>query len=211
MARHVVVAGVRLFGVTSVARDTDGGVPSEASLVRMRDLAALVKPITDSRKELEPSDIDLHQQIVESAFQNGGVLPAPCGTVFRNAEQLRRWMEQNYIALSEGLQFVAGRCEARVHLTRRPTTEAEPTTPTTPTVITECFRALRRVSSAAMTLAPVDVPEPALFSAAFLLDRERWNDFENAVRVLANRHAGLTIQQTGPWPPYDFVRLDFGL
>ena len=62
-----------------------------------------------------------------------------------------------------------------------------------------------------MTLAPVDVPEPALFSAAFLLDRERWSDFENAVRVLANRHAGLTIQQTGPWPPYDFVRLDFGI
>ncbi|HEX6806939.1 MAG TPA: GvpL/GvpF family gas vesicle protein [Gemmatimonadaceae bacterium] len=210
MARHVPVAGVRLFGVTSIARDTDGGPPSEASLVRMRDLAALVKPINDSRQELQPSDIDLHERVVESAFQHGGVLPAPCGTVFRNTEQLRLWMEQNYIALSEGLQFVAGRCESRVHLTRRPTTEAEPTTPATPAVVAECFRTLRRVAAAAMTLAPVDVPEPALFSAAFLLDRERWNDFESAVRSLAKRHAGLTIQQTGPWPPYDFVRLDFG-
>ncbi len=55
----------------------------------MRDLAAHVKPISDSRQELQPSDIDLHAQVVESAFQHGGVLPAPCGTVFRNTGQLR--------------------------------------------------------------------------------------------------------------------------
>ena len=211
MARHVAVTGVRLFGVTSAARDTDGGPPVEANLVRTRDLAALVKQIPDSRRDLDPADIDVHQRVVESAFEKGGVLPAPCGTVFRSTEQLRRWMEQNYIALSEGLQFVAGRCEARVHLARRPTTEGEPGTPATPAVVAECFRSLRRVSAAAMTLAPVRDPEPALFSAAFLLDRERWRDFEAVVRMLAHRHAGVLIRQTGPWPPYDFVRLDFGL
>lgn len=209
MARHVAASGVRLFGVMSVARDSDGGHPGEASLVRTRDLAALVKQVPDSRRDLDDADIDLHQRVVESAFERGGVLPAPCGTVFRNAEQLRRWMEQNYIALSEGLQFVAGRSEARVHIARRPTTEAEASTPATSSVLTDCFRTLRRVSSAAMTLPPVHHPEPALFSAAFLLDRERWAEFETTVRSLAHRHAGLILRQTGPWPPYDFVRLDF--
>ncbi|HEY7894904.1 MAG TPA: GvpL/GvpF family gas vesicle protein [Gemmatimonadaceae bacterium] len=211
MARGVAASGVRLFGVASSTRDSDGGAPAECGFVRTRDLAALVKPVSDARRELDPSEIDLHQRIIENAFERGGVLPAPCGTVFRSTEQLRGWMEQNYLALSEGLQFVAGRCEARVHLSRRPTKESEPPQTAQPAGITECFRALRRVSAAAMTLPPATAPEPALFSAAFLLERERWSDFETAVHALAQRHGALVIRQTGPWPPYDFVRLDFGI
>ncbi|HKV50260.1 MAG TPA: GvpL/GvpF family gas vesicle protein [Gemmatimonadaceae bacterium] len=210
MARGVAASGVRLFGVASSTRDPDGGVPAECGFVRTRDLAALVKPVSDARRDLDPSDIDLHQRIIEGAFDRGGVLPAPCGTVFRNTEQVRGWMEQNYLALSEGLQFVAGRCEARVHLLRRPPKEGEAPQSPPPAGITECFRALRRVSAAAMTLPPTVSPEPALFSAAFLLDREHWRDFETAVHGLGQRYTGLVMRQTGPWPPYDFVRLEFG-
>lgn len=211
MARGVAASGVRLFGVASSARDSDGGTVAEHGFVRMRDIAALVKPVADARRELDPSDIDLHQRIVEAAFDRGGVLPAPCGTVFRSTEQLRAWLEQNYLALSEGLQFVVGRCELRVHLARRPAPENAPATTLAPTVITESFRSLRRISTAAMTLPPARAPESAVFSAAFLLDRERMPDFDSAVRALENRHAALLIRQTGPWPPYDFVRLDFGI
>lgn len=211
MARSVTVSGVRLFGVASIVRDADGSAAAECGFVRTRDLAALVKPVADARRELDSSDIDLYQRVVESAFEHGGVLPAPCGTVFRSTEQLRRWLEQNYIALSEGLQFVAGRCEVRVHLSRRPTSEGAPQPVVPPSAVTECFRGLRRVSAAAMTLPPGGGAEPALFSAAFLLDRERTADFDSAVHALGTRQPGILIRQTGPWPPYDFVRLDFGL
>jgi len=211
VARGVAASGVRLFGVASSTRDSDGGTAAECGFVRTRDIAALVKPVADARRELDSSDIDLHQRIVEAAFDRGVVLPAPCGTVFRNTDQLRAWMEQNYIALSEGLQFVAGRCELRVHLARRPTPEDVPAPTAAPSVITDCFRALRRVSTAAMTLPPIGAAEAGLFSAAFLLDRERVADFDVAVRALEQRHPALLIRQTGPWPPYDFVRLDFGI
>ncbi|MGH7648708.1 MAG: GvpL/GvpF family gas vesicle protein [Gemmatimonadaceae bacterium] len=211
MARNVAASGVRLFGVASAARDADGNGAAECGFVRTRDLAALFKPVADAHKELDPSDIDLHQRVVEAAFERGGVLPAPCGTVFRSTEELRRWLEQNYIALSEGLQFVAGRCEVRIHLARRPTQDGAPQAAVAPTAITECFRALRRVSAAAMTLPPTSAPEPSLFSAAFLLDRERMAEFDAALHALEHRHAGVSIRPTGPWPPYDFVRLDFGI
>lgn len=209
MPRNVTVSGVRLFGVASSTRDADGA--AECGIVRTRDLAALFKPVADARRELDPSDIDLHQRVVEAAFERGGVVPAPCGTVFRSTEELRRWMEQNYIALSEGLQFVAGRCEVRVHLARRPAQEGAPQAAAAPSIVTECFRALRRVSAAAMTLPPTEARAPVLFSAAFLLDRERMADFDAAVHALEHRHTGVLIRQTGPWPPYDFVRLDFGI
>src|SRR5947199_100448 len=46
----------------------------------------------------------------------GAVLPAPPGLVFRTTDTLRAWMEQNYVGLAEGVSFLSGRCEARVHV-----------------------------------------------------------------------------------------------
>jgi Gas vesicle synthesis protein GvpL/GvpF len=50
-----------------------------------------------------------------------------------------------------------------------------------------------------------------LVSAAFLVERERSRIFEDAVSEEAARHASLVIDLTGPWPPYDFVKMQFGV
>lgn len=205
----MAVTGLRLFAVTAAARDAGGAPPLDASVVRTRDLAALVRPAPYEPVDAGPAEVELYRRVVEAAFAHGVVLPAPCGTTFRNTEQLRRWMEQNYIALSEGMQFVAGRCEGRTHVRRSDPADDEQPPPASSTELTDVFRRLRRVAVAATTLAPAG-PGTAL-SAAFLLERERWSDFESAAHALSQRHQGLDVAVTGPWPPYDFVRLDFGV
>jgi hypothetical protein len=52
--------------------------------------------------------------------------------------------------------------------------------------------------------------ESVAASAAFLVEQERWSEFVEQVREQAVRHDDLTFEQSGPWPPYDFVRMDFG-
>jgi Gas vesicle synthesis protein GvpL/GvpF len=47
-------------------------------------------------------------------------------------------------------------------------------------------------------------------SASFLVDRSRWREFADAVAGEARRASGLELALSGPWPPYDFVRLEFG-
>ena len=42
--------------------------------------------------------------------------PAPLGVLFHSEEALLRWMELHYVVLSEGLAFVDGRCQVRVHI-----------------------------------------------------------------------------------------------
>ena len=206
----MTVTGLRLFGVTSVVRDSGGAVPPEVGLVRTRDLGALVRPAPYEPREPDAADIDAYRTVIEAAFDRGVVLPAPCGTTFRNTEQLRRWMEQNYIALSEGIHFVAGRCEGRVHVEAAPAPDGEtPPQAPTPGLLTDIFRRLRRVAAAATTLAPTD--PRVLLGGAFRLDRDRWPDFEAAVHAVERRYDDLHIVHTGPWPPYDFVRLDFGV
>jgi hypothetical protein len=47
-------------------------------------------------------------------------------------------------------------------------------------------------------------------SASFLVDRSHWREFADAVAAEVGRQPALEIRLTGPWPPYDFVRLQFG-
>lgn len=47
-------------------------------------------------------------------------------------------------------------------------------------------------------------------SASFLVERSRWREFADTVAAEKRRMPGLEIALSGPWPPYDFVRLEFG-
>jgi hypothetical protein len=47
-------------------------------------------------------------------------------------------------------------------------------------------------------------------SASFLVDRTVWREFAERVTAEARRDPVLEVVLTGPWPPYDFVRLQFG-
>jgi hypothetical protein len=73
----------------------------------------------------------------------------------------------------------------------------------------ECMRILRRQAVAALPLR-IDQRDEVVLSSAFLVERELWNDFAGAVRRVAADNTGFRIDLTGPWPPYDFVRIEFG-
>ena len=52
--------------------------------------------------------------------------------------------------------------------------------------------------------------EGVLARASFLVDTQRWEAFKDTVSKEAQRQGSLDFQVTGPWPPYDFVRMQFG-
>jgi hypothetical protein len=48
-------------------------------------------------------------------------------------------------------------------------------------------------------------------SAAFLIERDRWDGFLEIVSEEARQRPELVFEHTGPWPPYDFVNMQFGV
>lgn len=202
----MAVTGVGLYGVAlSYARDESAPRP-EAAHVRYRDIDALIRPAADAGEPCSGAGLEQYRRVVDAAFQRGAVLPAPCGTTFRSAGHLRQWLIENYIALAEGLHFVAGRCETRIHVSPRTDQGAAPAR--TAAAAADCFRQLRRLAVASM---PVRVdPSRAAVCAAFLVDHTRWDEFVARVQGERQRCDEMSVVQTGPWPPYDFVRLDFG-
>lgn len=204
---------VQLFGVLSHDATTDGRPRSSAEVVAFRDLQALVTQAPFARAEPTAHAVESFRAVVEGAFHDRTIIPAPFGTFFRSREALVRWLELHYFTILDAIAFLDNRAEARVHVLPPPlhpaeTASAAPAPHTLEAIAAETFRALRSVSVASLPVAiggPLDGAR-----ASFLVDREKWASFTDLVKAEQLRQNSVIIEQTGPWPPYDFVRLQFG-
>jgi hypothetical protein len=178
--------------------------------VAFRDLAAVVKETGAAPTTADNALVASHREVVEALFSTRTLLPAPPGVTFRAQQSLQRWMELHYVALSDALAYVEDRVAARVHFRRG---ERSPGAPDAgvdlAATAAECMRNLRRQAVAGLPLRTEHLTGIVL-SSAFLVERDMWKDFSGAVRRMASDHPSLRIELTGPWPPYDFVRIEFG-
>lgn len=200
---------LQLHGIIFSEASTDG-IVAGATVVPFRDLGAVVR---ESPYELQlPDDESLrqHHEIISAVLRRSSVLPAPPGTIFRTRQSLEQWLELHYVALTDALAFVDDRVEARVYV-RKPEgdSEARETGTDLAAVAAESFKILRRQAVASITLRTEHVTGVAI-AGAFLIERELWSEFANDVEDEHKRHDDLTVELTGPWPPYDFVRMQFG-
>ncbi len=203
----MAVNGLRLYGVAALAHADDRPLVDSTSVVVLRDIGAVVRPSAYTIPPLDDTEMLDCQRIVESVFRAHTILPAPCGTIFKSEDHVRRWLDLNYVSLVEGIHFVDGRCEARVHVTDVPADGVDSTDTDHVTLATEAFRGLRRYAVAALPLRPED---GRILSSAFLVDRAEYSTFELRVQEQGRRVDTLDFRMSGPWPPYDFVRMDFG-
>jgi len=209
-AHHDVLSGDgENFALTPTSTYAVPGVPT--SLIPFRDLCAVVsEQKAFALDEVSADAAAAHRAIVDAIFRRAAVLPAPVGVVFRASNVLTRWMELHYVSLTSALDYVDERAVARVHITRSDKT-GEPLEEGSElaAAASEAVRALRRLAVAAVPVHG-DVPALPSLSVAFLVERDSWKEFLRGVKDQVDAHHLLHFETTGPWAPYDFVRMQFG-
>ncbi len=210
---------IRLHAITMAdahSGEVPAGITAEialtgpTSLIPFRDLCAVVSEEKEHGGD-EPTteQVNVHRAIVDRIFRRAAVLPAPVGVVFRAPDVLTRWMDLHYVSLTGGLDFVEDRAAARVHIVRADgkSDELEAGSDLA-AAAAESIRALRRRAVAVVPLRLEKITGLVL-SAAFLVDRESWKEFIVAVDEQQDAHHLMRFDVTGPWAPYDFVRMQF--
>jgi hypothetical protein len=201
---------LRLYGITPVDDHGAEAPPAGIRTVGFRDLAAVVAEAAYAAAPADEATIASHHQVIETLFAGRSLVPAPPGVTFRAPQALQRWMELHYVALSDALAYVDDRAGARVHIVRGAKARAGADGATDlAAAAAECLRLVRRHAVAGLPLRIEQRPDVVL-SSAFLVERELWHEFTGAVGRVATEHPGLRVELTGPWPPYDFVRIEFG-
>ena len=207
-----------MYGVASIEANSVASLAEGTSIVPFRMLGAVVAPTRYSRVVLDEPEMNEYTRILEEAQSNGAVLPAPPGTVFRNREGLARWLELHYFTLTQAMGIVEGHGEARVLITKTSTAHPPDATPgeikektkELAGVASDSMRVLRGQAAATISLPVRDDDTTVVAHASFLVDMERWALFSELVAKEDQRHTDLEFRLSGPWPPYDFVRMEFG-
>jgi Gas vesicle synthesis protein GvpL/GvpF len=203
-----VSSALELFGVALLDGGDLGLQRDGIEVVSVRDLGALVTPTSYHRMEPEDRDFERHAGVLEGVAKHHPVAPAPVGAVFKGRDTIVRWLELHYHALHEALTFLDGRMVTRVHLVRRET-KLPGIGSDLAAAAADVFKMLRMQAAAVVPLK-TEYLTGIVLSGAFLVERERLDSFTSAVAEAAQSHHELDVQLTGPWPPYDFVRLDLG-
>jgi hypothetical protein len=186
-------------------------VRDDIQLIPFRDLCAVVsEQKAFMLPEVTQDELQRHRAIIDGIFRRAAVLPAPVGAVFRAPDVLTRWMELHYVSLTGALEFVDDRAVARVHIVRADGKPDELEAGSDlAAAAAEAFRALRRRAVASVPLRLEQVTGLVL-SAAFLVEVDVWKEFQRAVEEQQDAHHLLRFDVSGPWAPYDFVRMQFG-
>ena len=203
------MSGVRLYAVAA-APGSAGPPVRDAGAVVFREVAAVVGDDAPDPGAAPVVDLADYRRVVESVFRERAVLPAPPGTVFRSRDLVAQWLELHYFTLLDALAFVEERSVARVSVSREghaPGREA-PMDEGAEAVLQDALRALRRHAVAGLAVGTDGAGHVTAMS--FLVERQAWDDFVARVAHEGARLPDLALAVSGPWPPYDFVRMQFG-
>jgi hypothetical protein len=199
---------LNLFGVTvNDARVTHLSVPDTQTIV-VRELAAICGESEYRAVEADDDAVQRYSSVVTTYATGGPVLPAPIGVVFRSSESVQRWLELHYGALTDAITFVQNRVGGRVHVSRPGADETREPGVDISAAAEESLRVLRVRAAATLPLR-VEKSTDILLSAAFLIEQDSWKDFAAEVEAQARIATSVRFVLTGPWPPYDFIQMQF--
>lgn len=203
---------LRLYGVTALEEEPLGSPVHGTFVVSFRDLDAVVGEVDFEPLPSTPTDIEQHHEVIANVFERFPIVPAPYGAVLQSATVVQRWLEVHYFSISEALRFVEDRVAARVYVSERDSILNEVDSPASldvPTVASHAFRTLRRQAVASSNLRASEEGGQRV-AGTFLVEREKWSVFHDVVAEEGRRHPSLLFRLSGPWPAYDFVRLQLG-
>ena len=215
LAGMTTQGGLRLFGVAEIESGNSDSVASGTTIVYHRGLGAIVEPADYSAAKLDDEAMDRYAAVIEEAFRAGAVLPAPPGTVFKSHGTLSHWLELHYFTLTDAMAVVEGHVAGRVSVRSAPDAKddsKDDAAKSLKALSAEAIRLLRGHAAATVVLPVVEdeSKEGVISRASFLVGADKWEAFQSIVSQENNRRPTLDVNLTGPWPPYDFVRMQFG-
>lgn len=186
--------------------DVDGvGHADSVHTVDYRTLSAVVSEIDTTEPEQTDEAVERHNEVLQAVadYDDGRtVVPMSFGMAFKDARTLKGVMRGARRALRSALNDIEGTVELGVKLVATGDTEPR--------------EAVRTDVADRLSAESVNETDDDLFSdrlilnRSYLVERSNRDAFDAAIDAVETAYDGVTVQYTGPWPPYNFVDIHIG-
>jgi hypothetical protein len=198
--------------------------------LRRATLTAVGEPgllaVVSAHDELEPDQDDLwtHEQVVEGLTAGGPVLPMRFGSWLPDEPAVHAFLSERRQALEEAFERVRGAVELSVRVAIGPAPEGRDQTAADDQatdsgtaylldrlkvernqkeVTQQIHRPLASLARASTSWS--GEPPRRHWKAAYLVSRDRIEEFIEQIDRLDSELSGGAVICTGPWPPYSFT------
>jgi hypothetical protein len=173
------------------------------------DLTAICAPAVEESAGVEA--LWRHEELVESLMETRDVLPVRFGTLLADDDAVAHAVGERGGQLAGRLELVRGAVELALRVDDQGTATPIRSGAATGTEYMQLQAARVRSGRliheelAALARDTATLPGPELVRAAYLVGREKVDDFVARVRKLQDANPELVLICTGPWPPYSFA------
>jgi Gas vesicle synthesis protein GvpL/GvpF len=190
--------------------DTRVDSPPPMRQVAHDSLRALCIPV-DTSSEVTPEELWRREELLESLMERHDLLPVRFGTVVEDERAVHHALAERGDEFAAMLDRVRGAVELAVRAREAtPSDHKESFVHSGHAYMRSKAQQMESVGALHDPLAmyareSLTWAGPERLRAAYLVDRDRVEDFVRIVRGFQRRHPELHVLCTGPWPPYSFV------
>lgn len=174
--------------------------------IEYKTLSAVVSEIDTTDPERTDEDVEAHNTVLQEVLEYDGgrtVVPMSFGMAFKSARTLKGVLRGARRAMRSTLNDIEGTVELGVKILA----------PGDGTVSRDEIQAdvTERLADLSINETENDLfTDRLVVNKSYLVDRDERGAFDSAIDDVEAEHDDLTIQYTGPWPPYNFVDIHIG-
>jgi len=172
------------------------------SIIPYEDIGALVSkysflnPILNEKESME------HADILKKIAKKITVIPMAFGNVFEDKKILESILKKSYNIVKESLEQIKNKIELGVKVIKN---NEDNTITNEDEITTEILNSLNNLS--VKSVKGENFSERLLLNHSFLVEKNNFSKFSNAIAKLEKKYKKFKFIYTGPWPPYSFVNI----
>lgn len=179
----------------------------EVYTIPYRNVAAVVGESQMKDYELTEDNMKRHEEVIRQVMEEHTVIPVEFGTVIKNERILKYLLKNAYDPVRECLRLVDNMVELGVKaVVNADASFAEPEKRKE-----YATNILGSLNNRAKQVVTDDLfSDRLVLNASFLVNKQDIDTFSNEVVDLQEKYPMIKLLYSGPWAPYNFVRIKIG-
>ncbi|MCF8002481.1 MAG: GvpL/GvpF family gas vesicle protein [Halanaerobiales bacterium] len=194
--------------------------------IPFKKIALMGENIEKSNIEIGIENLFTHEKIVEKIWEKTSILPVQFGTILKNKKAVKNILQEYYSQFRNKLQELANKTELGVKIfipkkenTNTNTThnifekksknneENKGTENHTYSLFSQTHNKLLKISIKGKYTVDQD-EEHLIYDGSYLIPEANITSFKEVIKKIDTKFPEFQFSLTGPWPPYNFCKLE---